>query len=102
MAQPGDYTYRARRTLQQQPTLLERYGETHIHTMLRAYFPVFNPQTGLVRTNHDFGPLIEAAARTSAKIVSPLHTAIHNHAAYIALTSHRRTSWRRTKAFWTK
>jgi hypothetical protein len=74
MSQPGDYTYRARRTAQQQSTLLERYGEAHIHTMLRAYFPVFNPQTGNPRPNHDFGPLIEAAARTSAKIVSPPHT----------------------------
>ncbi|KAF2822331.1 hypothetical protein CC86DRAFT_329822 [Ophiobolus disseminans] len=68
MSAPSQYTYRARRTAQQAPTELEQFGEGNILPLLRHYFPQVDPRTGTRMPNFDFGPLIEAAARTSAKI----------------------------------
>jgi hypothetical protein len=58
--------YRADRAQDQTPTLLERYAEANILSLLRFYLPMRDPQN---LPNFDFGPIIEAATRMCEKIV---------------------------------
>ncbi|KAF1831261.1 hypothetical protein BDW02DRAFT_650011 [Decorospora gaudefroyi] len=53
--------YRPRRTENQEPTMLERYGERNILSFLRTYMPHQRP-------GHEFGPTVEAAARVAEKL----------------------------------
>jgi hypothetical protein len=62
--------YRAKRTREQAPTDLERYGESNILSLFRYYMGMKdanNPSLNL--PNYDFGPMIESAARFCEKIV---------------------------------
>jgi hypothetical protein len=65
-------TYRANRTRDHSPTPLECYAESNILTLFRFYMgmkDMNNPAINL--PNFDFGPMVEAAARTCEKIVRP-------------------------------
>jgi hypothetical protein len=82
MSAPPKMTYRAKRTLDQPPSLLERYGEVNILTLFRFYMvktDAANPHVKL--PNFDFGPMVEAAAQMSEKIVRysppPFHQALY-------------------------
>lgn len=69
MSNPN-FTYRAKRTVEQAPTPLEQYGENHIVTFFRYNMEERHKERpDIVNPNHEFGPLIEDAARFNEKIV---------------------------------
>jgi hypothetical protein len=84
MANKNDWMkYRANRQPQQDPSLLESYGEAHM-SFFRKYMEMKDPRVpGKVAPNYNFGPIIEDAARISEKIVRataiPLHLHLHLH-----------------------
>jgi hypothetical protein len=71
MSEPK-FTYRAGRRTDQEPTLLEGYGEAHIVTFLRYNMEERIPGSNVVNPNYDFGKEVEEAARLNEKIVSQL------------------------------
>jgi hypothetical protein len=64
-------TYRANRRADQEPTLLERYGERHIVSFFR-YNMEERLGPNIPNPNHDFGKEVEDAARLDEKIVGHL------------------------------
>jgi hypothetical protein len=66
-------TYRANRRTDQDPTLLERYGERHIVSFFRYNMQEIAPGTDTPNPNYDFGKEVEAANLLDEKIVSYSH-----------------------------
>lgn len=58
--------YRANRHTNDKPSDLERYGEAYIVGLFGQYMFMMDPHVpGRINPNHNFGPIIEDAARIS-------------------------------------
>jgi hypothetical protein len=80
MSVPGwnpNMTFRADRSLEDEPTTLERYAEANILSLFGFYLPMRQPHN---LPNFDFGPIVEAAARMCEKIVRHSTLTLHLHA----------------------
>lgn len=70
MSNSNQFTFRARRLESETATLLETYGEADIKQFYRYNLPKMQDHhPDLLEANHDFGPMIEEAARLNEKIV---------------------------------